>query len=63
MRAASWNIDTSGTNLGWGSGLNADTVGCTTAEMYQQSNYVGWDFTTIWSIVDGSAYPELRNMP
>lgn len=30
-------------------------------QMYQQSNYEGWNFDTIWIIDDGMDYPKLRN--
>ena len=32
----------------------------TTAQMKTQSNYEGWDFTTIWQITEGKTYPILR---
>ena len=32
----------------------------TTAQMKTQSNYEGWDFTTIWKITEGKTYPTLR---
>jgi hypothetical protein len=31
-----------------------------TAQMYQKATYVGWDFTNIWDIDEGKAYPELK---
>lgn len=31
-----------------------------TAQMKTQSNYEGWDFTTIWKITGGKTYPTLR---
>lgn len=44
-----------GTNL-LGSTENART----TAQMKTQSNYEGWDFTSIWKITEGKTYPTLR---
>ncbi|MGC3977087.1 MAG: YDG domain-containing protein [Paludibacteraceae bacterium] len=36
----------------------------TTAWMVQQSNYSGWDFSTVWVIQEGSSYPYLlSNIP
>ena len=32
----------------------------TTEQMYQQSNYVDWDFDTVWTIEDGKGYPTLQ---
>lgn len=32
----------------------------TTVQMKTQSNYEGWDFTTIWKITEGKTYPTLR---
>lgn len=32
----------------------------TTSEMYQQSTYIGWDFSTIWKIEEGVGYPTHR---
>ena len=39
-------------------GLGA--VGRTTAEMKTRSNYVNWDFNSIWRINEGIDYPLLR---
>ena len=53
--ATYWNSQTTG--------LASDAYGTafarTTAQMKTQSNYVGWDFTNIWTINAG-AYPTLR---
>lgn len=32
----------------------------TTSQMMTQSNYEGWDFTSIWKITEGKTYPTLR---
>ena len=34
--------------------------GRTTDDMMQESTYVGWDFTDIWTIDEGQSYPKLR---
>ena len=41
-----------GPNNGYGTPL-------TDAQMKQQSSFVGWDFTTIWAICEGTNYPRL----
>lgn len=35
-------------------------TGKTTAEMYQQATFSGWDFASIWSIEEGADYPRLQ---
>lgn len=35
-------------------------VGKTTAQLQQQATFVGWDFTTVWSLDEGNGYPSLR---
>ncbi|MEA3344506.1 MAG: GLUG motif-containing protein [Patescibacteria group bacterium] len=37
-----------------------NSVGRTTAQMRQQSNYSGWDFGSIWTINEGITYPYHR---
>lgn len=37
--------------------------GKTTAEMKQQTTFVGWDFDTVWDIVENVSYPFLRGLP
>jgi len=32
----------------------------TTAAMYQQATFTGWDFTDVWAIVEGVSYPTLQ---
>ncbi len=49
-----WDTETSAQSL------SAGGTGRTTAEMYQQATYVGWNFTDIWQINEGLSYPELR---
>jgi hypothetical protein len=45
-------LDTSGPDNGYGTPLPDE-------EMKQQSSFVGWDFTTIWAICEGTNYPRL----
>lgn len=49
-----WDIDTSGLSNSWGG------TGKTDAEMMQQSTFVNWDFTNIWTIQENQTYPYLR---
>ncbi len=37
--------------------------GKTHAEMKQQATFAGWNFTSVWGIVEGQSYPYLRFMP
>jgi filamentous hemagglutinin family protein len=51
-----WDTDTSKvTSTGFG-------VGKTTAQMKQQATYVGWDFTNIWYLDEGTTRPILRSL-
>jgi hypothetical protein len=50
--SSSYFLDTSGPNNGLGTPL-------TDAQMKQQSSFIGWDFTTIWAICEGTNYPRL----
>ena len=34
-----------------------DSAGRTTAQMRQESNYSGWNFSSIWTINEGITYP------
>ena len=54
-----WDTSASGQTIGWSDSYYVDTWGNTTANMYSQSTYTNWDFTTVWTIVDGSGYPTL----
>ena len=52
-----WDTETTGKTDSYGG------TGKTTDEMKAQSTFTNWDFTNIWSIIDGarSSYPYLRN--
>jgi hypothetical protein len=58
-----WDIDTSGTMSGAGSGAGTGIVGLTTAQMQNPPNlastYTGWDFAVIWSAPSVGYYPQL----
>jgi len=59
-----WDTETTGQSAGVGSGTNANTDvhGLTTAQMQQQSSFVGFDFDTpVWVIYDGHTAPLLRS--
>jgi len=51
-----WDIETSGQTAAAGSNVG---YGRKTFQMYQQSNYVNWNFDTIWRIHEGQGYPFL----
>lgn len=56
-----WDVESSGTATGIGKDDNSQSVtGLTTAKMKQKNSFVGWDFSTIWSIKEGVSYPQLR---
>ncbi len=46
-----WDTQTSGLVY------SAGGEGKSTAQMYQQSTFIGWNFGTVWSINEGSSYP------
>ncbi|MDO8466312.1 MAG: GLUG motif-containing protein [Gallionella sp.] len=52
-----WNTETSGKS---NCGTLASCTGLTTAQMKQQANFSGWDFTNIWNIDEGASFPYLR---
>jgi len=51
-----WDTQTSGQST------SAKGTGRTTSQMKQQTQY-GWDFTTVWGILEGTSYPYLRYSP
>jgi PKD repeat protein len=48
-----WDVETSGQSTSVGGG-----VGKTTAEMKTEANFVSWDFSTIWAIIENETYPQ-----
>ena len=40
---------------------DADITSKTTAQMKAQATFSGWNFTTVWTITEGSSYPSLRD--
>ncbi len=50
-----WDIDASGVTRSDGG------TGKTTAQMKTQSTYQNWDFTTVWTMINGKTYPVLRS--
>lgn len=54
-----WDTQLSQLTLGVGNGPVSGAVGLTTAQMQQQSSFVGWDFTNVWAMPVGG-YPTLR---
>ena len=58
-----YNTETSNQSSGIGTDDNSQTVtGLTIAQMKQQSNFLGFDFTGIWAIREDSTYPALRSL-
>lgn len=49
-----WNTQTSGQKKSFGG------TGYNTANMMNKAKYTGWNFSTIWTIVNGFTYPTLR---
>ena len=49
-----WDTETSGQET------SARGTGKTTEEMQQQATFSGWDFATVWSIVENLSYPNLE---
>ena len=50
-----WDTQTSGLTTSTGGG-----IGLTTAQMMAKASFNGWDFSSIWSIAEGQAYPQLK---
>jgi hypothetical protein len=55
-----WDMTLNPLVPGVGSGDIPEISGKTTAEMFQQNTFVGWDFTTIWSMA--GSYPRLDTL-
>lgn len=49
-----WDVNTTGRSS------SAGGTGKTTSELKQRNTYAGWDFSTVWQIDEGNAYPTLR---
>ncbi|MDR3282119.1 MAG: hypothetical protein LBS92_00715, partial [Candidatus Methanoplasma sp.] len=62
--ACFWDVETSGTSTGVGSGSSAEVVGETTANMKKSATFTAksWDFSTVWGIdkMVNNGYPILR---
>ncbi len=41
---------------------NSPAIGLTTADMQQQANFEGWDFTHVWSMAGGKSFPRLQGV-
>ena len=59
-----WNLDISGQAVGAANSttnaVNTKVTGLSTASMRQIASFVGWDFTSIWTIDEGATYPYFR---
>jgi hypothetical protein len=59
MMLCFWDVETSGQDESAGGDL---VVGKTTAEMRQRETFRGYNFFTLWTIREGSAYPEFQDL-
>ncbi|MFD2181536.1 filamentous hemagglutinin N-terminal domain-containing protein, partial [Rhodoplanes azumiensis] len=57
-----WDKTTTGVTSGAGvnAGGTVSATGLTSAQARTQSSYVGWDFTSTWTMLDGSTRPLLQ---
>ncbi|HOJ70190.1 MAG TPA: GLUG motif-containing protein, partial [Candidatus Hydrogenedentes bacterium] len=51
-----WDTQTTGESSGVGYGTAGGT-GLATAQMKQQASFMGWDFTSVWTIQEDQTYP------
>ncbi len=59
ITASYWNTEKSGYTIGTYPDADPPT-GKTTAQMKQQATFAGWDFDTVWKMIEGVKYPHLR---
>ncbi|HPS03138.1 MAG TPA: GLUG motif-containing protein, partial [Candidatus Sumerlaeota bacterium] len=59
ITACYWDKEVTGWSTSAGS---AASFGKTTAEMKQKATFSGWDFASVWGIVEGQSYPYLRSL-
>jgi len=52
-----WDKQTSGLATGVASGVGSGAAGKTTAEMMTQATFSGWNFTSLWGIIENVTYP------
>ena len=58
-----WNTETSGQSNAFDTDNNSQTVtGLTSFEMRNESQFSGWDFSTIWDIEELLSFPYLQNL-
>lgn len=62
LQGCYWDTQMSGQLQGVGYGDPTGATGKTTAEMKQQATFAGWDFASVWDIVEGKTYPFLREL-
>ncbi|HPS02095.1 MAG TPA: GLUG motif-containing protein, partial [Candidatus Sumerlaeota bacterium] len=64
VTACYWDRQTTGQTSATGSVKDGEgCFGRTTAEMKQMATFSGWDFASVWGIVEGQSYPYLRFAP
>ncbi|MCH8496261.1 MAG: hypothetical protein LAT57_11615, partial [Balneolales bacterium] len=56
-----WDTQTSGKSNAVGSGSSAGNFGKTSDEMRIQATFSGWNFGSIWGLIDEQSYPWLQN--
>ncbi|MDR0364149.1 MAG: hypothetical protein LBH92_03925 [Bacteroidales bacterium] len=64
MISCYWDTQTSGRSnaVGYTAVTITGVIGKTTAQMKQQTTFVGWNFGSIWTMESSSGYPELRKI-
>ncbi|WP_321348697.1 MBG domain-containing protein [Halopseudomonas oceani] len=55
-----WNSDTNSAATASGAGVNSGATGLTTAQMFDASNFEGFDFDGVWANADNQTTPYLR---
>jgi hypothetical protein len=53
-----WDVETTGQASSKG---GTGAVGKTTAEMKRQATFTGWDFATVWGIIENRTYPSFQS--
>lgn len=55
-----WDNSVAGPLLDCGSGTCSGIQNHPTAAMHQQATFTGWDFVSVWDIIEGQTYPYLQ---
>lgn len=54
-----WDVNTSGIGTDGSTSGSAGGTGKSTANLFTQATFTGWDFSNTWSILGGNSYPYL----